>query len=358
MGRIFTGRYLLPLAIVLAWPSASPFARPDNRGSVLVGRVVDSASHQPLDRAIGFLENTPLGSSTDSTGEFRIRGIPKGLFHVVVARVGYKRATLDVTFGEADTLSLFFTLAPQLLPTTGMEITAERPSPSNLKSAPIYVPQESDGAYRYFGREDIPPIGITADDSSLYMYSLDTAVIAGGRFIRLWLLYKNLTDARSDFNPLKWIAMSVRAKGSISQRIRPAYPGYIKKLIDSTALVGRINSIIGGALHRDVRELRRLGADRGFETTGMQGFDFDWGRSFGIASPEKGGDVFANSANVGILSRFGVEAGASLNGFIFFPLQRSGPNGTLQPEEAEPGSMCSMELPLEGGVKVIAFELH
>ena len=87
--------------------TASPLAA-QGTGTVQ-GRIVDSATTLPLDQAEVTLVGLQRRASTDSAGEFRIRGVPPGWVRVSVLRFGYRpavRESLLVRSGEVAELEI------------------------------------------------------------------------------------------------------------------------------------------------------------------------------------------------------------------------------------------------------------
>jgi hypothetical protein len=66
-----------------------------------------------------------METTTDSTGRFRIGGIPKGRVVVVVRRIGFGPVTSQLVFRERDSLEVDFLLVaiPQALPDVRVEAT-------------------------------------------------------------------------------------------------------------------------------------------------------------------------------------------------------------------------------------------
>jgi outer membrane receptor for ferrienterochelin and colicin len=75
----------------------------------ITGTVTDKTNQQPAEGASLQLYNTPLGTTADSTGRFRISGIPVKTYNLVVTKLGYKPFTLFnivVNSGNENTFSI------------------------------------------------------------------------------------------------------------------------------------------------------------------------------------------------------------------------------------------------------------
>ena len=98
------------LQITLALPCLATGARAQ---SVFLGAVMaDDDPSPPLAGAEVAIPALNLEARTDSLGRFLFNGIPKGLFRVVIRRVGYNNITLNARFSGADTLAADFAMIP------------------------------------------------------------------------------------------------------------------------------------------------------------------------------------------------------------------------------------------------------
>ena len=81
--------------------------------SVFLGSIVaDGDPSPPLAGAEITIPALNLGARTDSLGKFLFNGIPKGLFRVIIRRVGYNSIAINARFSGADTLAADFALTP------------------------------------------------------------------------------------------------------------------------------------------------------------------------------------------------------------------------------------------------------
>ncbi|MDX1587147.1 MAG: carboxypeptidase-like regulatory domain-containing protein, partial [Balneolaceae bacterium] len=78
--------------------------------AVIEGRVIDIDSKEPLRGTHVFLSGTKIGTSTDTLGNYMLKGIPSGAHRLVVSMIGYGRKTYDLTLGPEDNKTMDFAL--------------------------------------------------------------------------------------------------------------------------------------------------------------------------------------------------------------------------------------------------------
>jgi hypothetical protein len=84
--------------------------------SVFLGAVIaDDDPSPPLAGAEVLIPALNLAVRTDSLGKFFFSGIPKGLFRVVIRRVGYNSITINARFSGVDTLAADFAMIPTVV---------------------------------------------------------------------------------------------------------------------------------------------------------------------------------------------------------------------------------------------------
>jgi outer membrane receptor for ferrienterochelin and colicin len=117
---------------VLAHTAADPWG-------VISGRVVDSASRQPLAECNVMIEGLAVGVHTDADGRFVIRFIPPGTYRLVVSRVTHTTRVEDGLVIEAGRLvSRTILLDPRIVEMEPVVVTAAR-SEQTAKMAPATV---------------------------------------------------------------------------------------------------------------------------------------------------------------------------------------------------------------------------
>ena len=92
------------------------------------GNVLDAESGEPMEFVNVFLANTTSGTSTDAHGMFALSGIPVGDYDVVVSRVGYLRATKQMTLTPDVNPALSFELKRKLLQADEVEVLGTDPA--------------------------------------------------------------------------------------------------------------------------------------------------------------------------------------------------------------------------------------
>lgn len=110
---------------------------------VLQGRVIDATTQEPLIGASVVIEKTQLGASTDTSGRFVIRAIPRGLYSVRATYLGYQTLVQYEIRIESGVTELTLALQEASTQTSEVEIVASNfsKSPTNLVSAK-YIGQE------------------------------------------------------------------------------------------------------------------------------------------------------------------------------------------------------------------------
>jgi len=101
----FTGRSAVP---ALAGSSEA-------RQGTVSGRVVDAGSGQPMGAVQVHIPELALGVITPADGTYQLQSVPAGTHTVVAERLGYQRATMDVTVVSGETVQLDFQLQSQAL---------------------------------------------------------------------------------------------------------------------------------------------------------------------------------------------------------------------------------------------------
>jgi hypothetical protein len=350
----------LLLFLLLVLPFTLSFSQQE-RPAIIAGEVNDAESGASLEDAIVFLSNTPLGTSTGKEGKFILRNIPVGEYELVVSRVGYERQTLSIKLEEPESLYYKIKLKPEPVKTKGIDVVGERAEGAR-QALGLFFPHEGDNAYCIYGTVSSLPIGVLFIDSAIYMYSLDTAVVDSAKYIRLWLLFKNLSKTRYDFNPKEIIKLYIKGKSYSAKEIPPDMPTAIFPLIDTQRIISRISETVGTSLKalatkQTVFEWEQYHSNLLF-TMGprpaiLRPSSFNPAREGSLSSILY--DIFTNSVNVGILQRYTVYPDNSLNGFVYFPFPGLDwkASGSWFREAAE--YVYELELRLPSGTEKITF---
>ena len=93
----------------------------------ITGRVNDRENN-PLAGAQVWLEGFPIGTTTDSSGEYFLEVPMHGVFKVVYQFIGFKSETLTVEVGHGTMVRRNITLQPVILPVPPVETRASRPT--------------------------------------------------------------------------------------------------------------------------------------------------------------------------------------------------------------------------------------
>jgi len=81
--------------------------------AVITGRVVDSATSQPIQNAQVAVVGTPLGALTNAAGRFTIAGVPAGTHTVRVSLIGFGPQTRSVTVADGQSVNIDFVMRRQ-----------------------------------------------------------------------------------------------------------------------------------------------------------------------------------------------------------------------------------------------------
>ena len=63
-------------------------------GCVILGKVVDATTNDPLPFAAVVLQGETSGTATDLDGNYRLEGVPSGVHNIVVSFLGYASVTM------------------------------------------------------------------------------------------------------------------------------------------------------------------------------------------------------------------------------------------------------------------------
>lgn len=303
---------------------------------------------------------------------------------MVIARVGYNREAINLDVTKPESLYYEIKLKPQPVRTGGVEVYGERPA--ELKPNPtLFLPKESPETYCIYGAANTMPIGIFFSDSAFYMYSLGTAIVDSEKYIRLWLLYLNLSQMPYDFDPLKCTKLHMSGKRTSYKDVSPDAPERMLTVVKKTDAMDLISKTIRSQLqtlaelqthfewedyYADVLQTHTVPINWAKE--GAEGFirpqQFGPSRkgSFFLhfGSSRKGSlsanlyAVFEKSLNDGILKRYAVFPDNSVNGFIYFPFPGLNWKATASgfPEAVE--YVYTVEIITQSGSKFIEFVPH
>lgn len=341
------------------------FAQRQYQG-IIAGRIIDADSGSAIENAIVFLSNTPFGISSGKDGRFVITNIPSGVYQLVVSRAGYEQQTFSVEVEKVE--SLYYEIRLQAQPVQMEEVHVlgrriEQATPS-VKFQYLFFPKDSPDTYCIYASGPSGPIGIFFSDSAFYMYSLDTATIDGEKYMRIRLLYENLSQSPYDLDPAKITRLHIQGKLHSYDDISPDRPSTILTKIDNEKAIDEVNERMGKVLTAfAVMQTRSADLEEYFDRWAPTTGPFMY--SHGKFSPSRKGSlsanlytIFSGSFNSGILKRYTVYPHNSVNGFIYFPFPglhwKAGASGITEATEY----VYTVELITQSGSKFIEFVPH
>lgn len=87
------------------------------------GRITNAENGQPLPGANVLVQNTNRGALANDAGVFQIPGVPPGTYTLEVRRLGYAKATRQVTVGDGQTVTMDVALTPTTNPLSEVVVT-------------------------------------------------------------------------------------------------------------------------------------------------------------------------------------------------------------------------------------------
>ncbi len=212
-----------------------------NEVGMLNGKVDDAGSRQPLAGANVLVQGTFLGTTTDTAGNFHIKGVSSGQHTVVVSMVGYARASITNILVRAETPAVLEVhLIPQEVETQQVVVTASRREQSiqdvpvsistvSAKALSLRVPTTLDDALRYVPGVNLMYDQVNIRGSSGYSRGVGTRVL---------LLFDGLPYLTGDTGEITWETIPVFQIAQIE-----VVKGAGSALYGSSALGGVINVI-------------------------------------------------------------------------------------------------------------------
>ncbi len=120
------------------WIGSAVSATAQDR-AILNGYVTDQANGETLLFANIILKGTTRGANTNTSGYYRLVGIPPGTYTVQFTYVGYRTVERELTFAEGQTIRLDVALEPEgnVLGEVVVEADAEREEARNIGAARV-----------------------------------------------------------------------------------------------------------------------------------------------------------------------------------------------------------------------------
>ena len=92
----------------------------------ITGRVIDDSTRAPIANANVFIANSMIGTSSDTSGSFTLRGVPAGFYELVASCVGYTMATVKLQLTAGADQNVEMRLVPRVLVVEAVEITGRQ----------------------------------------------------------------------------------------------------------------------------------------------------------------------------------------------------------------------------------------
>ncbi len=93
---------------------------------VITGKVQDAKTLEPLPFANVFINNTTMGTTTDTRGEFILKNLSAGSCELIISYVGYESFKSAVTLRPGESVTAEIKLTPSELELNKVEVTATR----------------------------------------------------------------------------------------------------------------------------------------------------------------------------------------------------------------------------------------
>jgi hypothetical protein len=161
--------------------------------SVLTGKIVDSAG-APIRGATVRVPQLERGATTDSSGVFRLEGLPTGRVTIVGEAPGFVGKRAEVTIPANGTVEQPFSLVPNAHVLANVEVRARTRKQLPLKLHEFAMRRNSSTAGRFLGPEDLVKYNGRPLTDAL------KTVMVGARFQRNAQGEMNIISARS-LNP-------------------------------------------------------------------------------------------------------------------------------------------------------------
>lgn len=196
---------------------------------------------------------------------------------------------------------------------------------ASTKPPVIYLPTQNSEVMSFY-RNGLP-IGVVNTDSSFIIVLLEPTDVSGADYMRLWLLYKNNSNAPFLLEPLKAVKLSIQGDKNSFDNITPESPTKILAHIKNEKTVSLITQAIGGTLKAMSAQPTTITSPKGDKwVVNDRDTKVDAIESKTMASMVNTAilyDIFQNSVNTGILRRNTVFPGESVNGYVYFPLPKA-----------------------------------
>ena len=129
-------RNLLLFSFLIVFPLLSQAQ--DSGGCVILGKVVDATTNDPLPFAAVVLQGETSGTATDLDGNYRLEGVPSGVHNIVVSFLGYASVTMfEIETTPSRPALVNVSLSESAVAVDAAEVVAE--SRATQEEAPLSV---------------------------------------------------------------------------------------------------------------------------------------------------------------------------------------------------------------------------
>ena len=181
--------HLLPVFLGLVFPAALAA----QGTAVLTGRIVDSAG-APIRGASVRVPQLDRAAPADSTGQFKLEGLPTGRVTIVGEAPGFVGKRVEVTVPATGTVEQAFALVPNARVLANVEVRARSRQQLPLKLHEFEMRRHSSSAGRFLGPDDV------AKFNGRPLFDALKTVMVGVRFQRAATGEMNIVSTRS-LNP-------------------------------------------------------------------------------------------------------------------------------------------------------------
>jgi hypothetical protein len=186
----------------------------------------------------------------------------------------------------------------------------------------VYEPSTSDVVSSFFSNGI--PIGSYSSNDEFVLFSVDEAQLFGKAYLRVWLLYENLTDNSYLLEPYNVIKLQAEKENSFYSEYEAESPSKILSAIDEAEATAMIFKAIGGALESMAVEGTTVKSNTGEVYTVNDKKEKQnqilQNNQIGLQNTANWYSLFRNSISSGVLRKNTVFPNQSVNGYIYFPL--------------------------------------
>ncbi len=136
MNKSYFLRWLIALVALIGM--STPVCAELKGKSSIVGTVIDARSREAVPLVQIVVVGTQLGTTSDTSGAYKLSGLPAGTYTIEARMLGYATASERITIAEGKTRHLDFYLEEQNIMMDGIVVSANRQE-TRRKLAPSLV---------------------------------------------------------------------------------------------------------------------------------------------------------------------------------------------------------------------------